>query len=148
MKIGYAIYDILSNDASVTGLVSTRIYPNVAKQTSAFPFLVYRTISVDPTDTKGGEIKGGTPDPSDGQSPLDTNTFEVLCFSETYSEAVNLAVKVRAALDRNTGTYVGVKVQGLSYLSSTEYFDIKGEGEGIYVQELSFNLRQQDPMNQ
>ena len=134
MEIGLAIYNILSNNSDVAAIVSTRIYPNVAKQTSAFPFIVYQTTGVDPTDTK------------DGVSPLDTNTFDVLCFSETYTGAVSLAERVRNALDRNTGTHATIKIQGLSFISSNEHFDIKGEGEGIYVHDLSFNLRQQEPV--
>ena len=69
MKIGLAIYKILVSAADVTALVSTRIYPNVAKQTSAFPFIVYQTTGVDPNDTK------------DGVSTVDGNSFMVLCYS-------------------------------------------------------------------
>ena len=135
MEIGLAIYNILSNDANVAAVVGTRIYPNVAKQTSDFPFIVYQMTGVTPTDTK------------DGVSPLDTNTFNVLCFAETYSGAVSLAQRARNALDRKTGTYSTIKIQGLSYISSNEYFDIKGAGEGIYVHDSSFNLRQQEPVS-
>ena len=135
MKIGLAIYDILSNDSNVSALVSTRIYPNVAKQSSAFPFIVYQTTSTDPTDTK------------DGVSPLDVISFEVLCFSETYTQAVDLAEKVRNALDRNTGTHNTIITQGLSFTGADEHFDIKGEGQGIYVQSLTFNFRQSVPVD-
>jgi len=145
MEIGLAIYNILSTDTNVAAIVSTRIYPNVAKQTSDFPFIVYQMTGVTPTDTKGGAVstsialEGAT-------SPLDTNTFDVSCFSENYAGAVSLAEKVRNALDRNTGTHATIKIQGLSFVSSNEYFDIKGEGEGIYVHDLTFNLRQAEPV--
>ena len=133
MKIGLAIYNILTSDTNVTSLVSTRIYPNVAKQSSAFPFIVYQTTSTEPTNTK------------DGVSPLDIISLEVLCFSETYTQAVDLAVKVRNALDRNTGTHNTIITQGLSFTGADEHFDIKGQGEGIYVQSLTFNFRQSTP---
>jgi len=133
MKIGLAIYNILTSDTNVTSLVSTRIYPNVAKQSSAFPFIVYQTTSTEPTNTK------------DGVSPLDIISFEILCFSETYTQAVDLAVKVRNALDRNTGTHNTIITQGLSFTGADEHFDIKGQGEGIYVQSLTFNFRQSTP---
>ncbi len=140
MKIGYSIYSILINDSDVSALVSTRVYPNVAKQSSDWPFIVYTTNSVDPTDTK------------DGVSPMDTNIVEILCLSDTYSQAVDLAQKVRIALDRKTpGTYPntiwGNKVQSIKFNSVDEDFEIDGKGMGVYVQTLSFNIRQVNPTN-
>ena len=41
MDIGKAIYKILSDNIAVSSMVGTRIAPNVMKQTSAFPFIVY-----------------------------------------------------------------------------------------------------------
>jgi len=137
MKIGLAIYDVLTNDTDVSNLVSTRIFPNVAKQGTAFPFLVYQTTSVEPTNTK------------DGVSPMDTNSFEVLCFADNYSTAVDLAQKVRIALDRKKGTYpatTGIKIQSIKFNSVDEEFEIEGDGRGIYVQTLTFDLRQVDPV--
>ena len=40
MTIGKAIYYLLSNDATVSGLVSTRIFPEVADQEQAMPYIV------------------------------------------------------------------------------------------------------------
>ena len=133
MKIGLAIYNILANDSDVAAIVSTRIYPNVAKQSTTFPFLVYQTTGIDPNDTK------------DGVSTVDGNSFEVLCFADTYTEAVDLAQKVRVALDRKSGTYNTIEVQSIQYEGSSEHFDVKGDNRGIYVQSLSFDLRQINP---
>ena len=133
MKIGLAIYNILANDSDVTDITSTRIYPNVAKQSTTFPFLVYQTTGIDPNDTK------------DGVSTVDGNSFEVLCFADTYTEAVDLAQKVRVALDRKSGTYNTIEVQSIQYEGSSEHFDVKGDNRGIYVQSLSFDLRQINP---
>ena len=137
MKIGYAIYNILANDSDVATLVSTRIYPNVAKQSSAFPFIVYTGSAVTPNDTK------------DGVSTLDENSFDVLCFADNYSTAVDLAQKTRIALDRKSGTYPtsGVEVQSIQFTSYDEDFQIEGDGMGVYVQTLSFVLRQINPVS-
>ncbi len=135
MKIGLAIYNILANDSDVSALVSTRIYPNVAIQASAFPFVVYQTTGVDPNDTK------------DGVSTVDGNSFETLCFADTYTEAVDLATKARVALDRYSGTVAGIEVQSIQYETSDEDFDIKGDGHGVFVQTVSFNLRQINPVS-
>jgi hypothetical protein len=137
MKIGYAIYNILTNNSDVAALVGTRIYPNVAKQGSTFPFIVYQTTNVSPNDTK------------DGVSTVDENSFDVLCFADSYSAAVDLAQKARIALDRKTGTYPtsGVQVQSIQFSSYDEDFEIEGDGMGLYVQTLSFVLRQINPVS-
>jgi len=133
MKIGLAIYNILANDSDVTDITSTRIYPNVAKQSTTFPFLVYQTTGVNPNDTK------------DGVSTVDGNSFEVLCFADSYTDSVDLSTKVRVALDRKSGTYNTIEVQSIQYEGSSEHFDIQGDNRGIYVQSLSFDLRQINP---
>lgn len=135
MKIGLAIYNILSNDGDIEGLVSTRIYPNVAKQATPFPFIVYQTTGVDPNDTK------------DGVSTVDGNSFMILCYSETYTQVADLAQLARIALDRKSGTYNGVEVQTIQFTGYDEDFDIKGDGQGVYVQTVSFNLRQINPVS-
>lgn len=134
MKIGLAIYNLLANNGDVTDIVSTRIFPNVAREGTAFPFIVYHTTGVDPNDTK------------DGVSTVDGNSFETICYSETYSEAADLAQKVRVALDRKSGTLNTVEVQTIQFTGYDEGFDIKGDGQGVYTQSLSFNLRQINPV--
>ena len=135
MKIGLAIYNILANDSDVSALVSTRIYPNVARQATPFPFIVYQTTGVDPNDTK------------DGVSTVDGNSFMVLCYSKTYTQVADLAQKARIALDRKSGTYNTVEVQTIQFTGYDEDFDIKGDGQGVYVQTVSFNLRQINPVS-
>ena len=135
MKIGLAIYNILYNSGSgdVFDLVGSRIFPNVAAQKTAFPFIVYQTTGVDPNDTK------------DGVSTLDGNSLMVLCYSETYTQVADLAQKSRIALDRKTGTYNTIEVQTIQFTGYDEDFEIEGDGQGVYVQSLSFNLRQINP---
>ena len=52
MKIGKAIYKILSDNIAVSSMVGTRIAPNVMKQTSPFPFIVYDVRSSNPEGQK------------------------------------------------------------------------------------------------
>jgi len=51
-----AIYSILSGDAALTAVVSTRIYPVFARQNETKPFLVFE-ISQDGEYTKDGAAK-------------------------------------------------------------------------------------------
>tara|TARA_R110000824_G_scaffold393384_1_gene592507 strand:+ start:2618 stop:2908 length:291 start_codon:yes stop_codon:yes gene_type:complete len=88
MEIGKSIYNILSTTTNISNLVGTRIFPNVAPQTTTFPFIIYDVNGVQPNDTK------------EGVSTLDTNDVMISCYSETYTEASRLAQYIRVAMDR------------------------------------------------
>ena len=134
MQLGKAIYNILSNDATITDIVSTRIFPSVAPQTTQFPFIIYDITGVDPNDTK------------DGASTLDTNDVMISCYSETYSEASDLAQKIRVAMDRiNEGTYGDETIQSSQFQSYNDIFDDTSGDAGIYRKALDFEIRQINP---
>ena len=111
MIVGKAIYYLLTNATDVTDVVGTRIYPEVAQQDADLPYIVYNVTNNEPTDTK--------PEPS----KLDTAQVEVNIYSDSYRVAIDLAVAVRAALDRVKGTYAGVDVQSIQYLNEVIDFD-------------------------
>ena len=111
MIVGKAIYHLLTNATDVTDIVSTRIYPEISQQDADLPYIVYAIANNEPTDTK--------PEPS----KLDTAQVEVNIYSDSYTQAIDLAVAVRAALDRVKGTYSGVDVQSIQYLNEIIDFD-------------------------
>lgn len=129
MESGLAIYNILANDSPVSAIVGTRIFPNVAKQTTSFPFIIYDVQSENPTDYK------------QGVSSLDTDNVMVSCYCETYSQASDLAKKIRTALDRVSGTYNGVVIQSIKYDGYNDLFTESSADQGIYRKALQFNLR-------
>jgi hypothetical protein len=134
MKIGLSIYNILANDSDIAALVDTKIFPNVAPQTTSFPFIIYDVTSVQPNDTK------------DGASTLDTNNVMISCYSETYSQASDLAQKIRVAMDRiNEGTYGGEQIQSSQFQSYNDIFDDTSGDSGIYRKALDFEIRQINP---
>ena len=136
MEIGKAIYNILYNSGSgdVFDLVGSRIFPNVAPQTTTFPFIIYDVNGVQPNDTK------------DGASTLDTNDVMISCYSETYSQASDLAQKIRVAMDRiNEGTYGGEQIQSSQFQSYNDIFDDTSGDAGIYRKALVFEIRQINP---
>ena len=136
MEIGKAIYNILSTNSDVSTLVGTRIFPNVAPQTTTFPFIIYDVTGVQPNDTK------------DGASTLDTNDVMISCYSETYSQASDLAQKIRVAMDRiNEGTYGGEQIQSSQFQSYNDIFDDTSGDAGIYRKALDFEIRQINPTN-
>jgi len=134
MEIGKAIYNILSNDSDIQAFVDDRVFPNVAPQTTEFPFIIYDVTGVQPNDTK------------DGASTLDTNDVMISCYSETYSQASDLAQKIRVAMDRiNEGTYGGEQIQSSQFQSYNDIFDDTSGDAGIYRKALDFEIRQINP---
>ena len=129
MKVGLAIYNILSNDSDITSLVSTRIFPLVAPQSTEFPFILYDVDENNPSDTK------------DGVSKLDTIQSTVSCYAKSYSEACDIADKIRTALDRVSGTYNTIRIQSIQFDGLNDIFDDNHE-LGIYRKALDFNIRQ------
>jgi hypothetical protein len=111
MIVGKAIYHLLTNATAITDIVGTRIYPEVAQQDGDLPYIVYNITNNEPSDTK--------PEPS----KLDTAGVEVNCYATSYSQAIDIAVAVRGALDRVKGTYNGVNVQSIQYINEVIDFD-------------------------
>lgn len=103
MKVGLAIYYLLSNDIGVTSVVGTRIFPETAPQGQVTPYIVYSVISNTPSDVKeSGET-------------VDIAQVEIYSVETTYAKAVALGRNIRDALDRKIGTFNGVKLQTTSY---------------------------------
>lgn len=123
MAVGKVIYDQLSNDGTVAGLVSTRIYPDIAPQRATLPYVVYTEISTAPTDDK------------DGSSVLDTIQVQVDMYDDNYDDVETLAAAIRAALDRVSGTIQSVVVDKIIY---------SGEGSGAYSADMNIWWRSQD----
>ena len=133
MDIGKAIYKILSDNIAVSSLVTNykgiRIAPNVMKQTSAFPFIVYDVNS----DTPEGQ--------KDSVALLDKASVMVSAYCKTYAEASTLANYIRTALDRVNGLYVGVNIQAINFQGYDDVFDDMSGSDGIYRKSLNFDIR-------
>ena len=126
MNEGKAIYSILTSDSDVSAIVGTRVYPQIAAQGAAFPFVVYLINDITPSDTKSGV------------STLDEVRYEVLAVSETYAEAADLNEKVRTALDRYTGTVAGIVVDSIQFTELETDYDDKAE---VYIANSEYIIR-------
>ena len=126
MNVGKAIYYILSNATSVTDICGTRIFPEVAEQEAARPFVVYQITSVSPDDT------------NDGPAVIDEVSIDCNCIAETYNQAADLASVVRAALDRVRGTYNGVNIESIQFTNLDTAVD---DDPRRYAQYLTFIVR-------
>lgn len=115
-NIGITIYTKLSTTASITALVGTRIFPNVAplKLAQTFPYLVYRIISSTPTNTKGNKDQGNAVigGPQNQKSPLDVMNVQISIFSNNMEQCGTLSALVRESLDRGVGSGFSIGTGG------------------------------------
>ena len=112
MNVGDAIFNILDNDAAVSAIVGSRIFPNQIPQGEEFPVITYQYVSNQPTHIKNTVSK------------LDSIMLDVDLWSggtgDTYRDLVALAGAVRDALDRFSGTKEGVIIDSIQFLDQIE----------------------------
>lgn len=111
MILGKCIYNILSNDSDVSGVISTKIYPSLAVEDVAYPYISY--------NQEGHEFS----DAKDGKSQLDIISYDIEIYSETLSELNDLGIKVRNALDRYSGTVEGIEIQSVRYTNESYVYN-------------------------
>ena len=151
-KIGATIFNLLSNDATVVDMVSSRIFPNITPAGSAnlFPYIVYFVVSSEATDTKGSLANPGLVIPTiktkNRRSPLDIVTLQISMFSVNYSEAVDLALAVRNALDNvvDSGgqpTTNGPKIDSIIFESENSEYEKDILPEGVHHISHDYKIR-------
>lgn len=105
-----------------------RIYPDMATQDTAFPFVVYTIEATGPSDTK------------DGTSKLDTVDFAVMAYAKTYTSAQDIAAACRTALDRYKGTVNGIVVDRIRF--SDQQSGEMNADEHVFAVMQAYSLRQ------
>lgn len=126
METGKAIYKLLKDSSEVGAICADRIYPELAQQDAALPFIVYTVTDTTPAATKNATSK------------LDTARVELYCVSDDYEVGMNLGIAVRGALDRQSGTLSGVEVQSIDFDTSDVQFD---PDQRVYVLEQTYDVR-------
>lgn len=100
-KVGDGIIQILTNDATVSSLVGTRVYPVTIPQGKSYPAIVYFIITELPEDTKNS------------YNDLDISRVQIDCMATDYATARSIHDAVRLALERNTGTHDSIVFDGV-----------------------------------
>lgn len=128
MTAGKAIYSILSTDEDLTALVDGRVFPELAAQDSATPYVTYHIRSVEPEDTKTGP------------STLDVVTFEVFCIGPDYGSLMDVAEACRTAIDRQAGNFNSTAIQSVRYIDEDCDFD---QSTMDFITSQTFEVRHQ-----
>ena len=111
------LYNQLKNDAGVSALAGTRIYPKQAPQNVATPYIIYHVISdIDNQCIEGSVYQSDT-------------RFQVDCWSKKYSEVVAMKDAVKNAI-------VGFKSS--NSISSMDDYEPQTE---LYRELIDFKLK-------
>jgi len=125
-----AVYNLLSNDSAITGIVGTNIFPRVADMSATYPMVIYKRSDAD-------HIESTT-----GSSGLAAGLMEVECYSKDFNESRDLCEKVRLLLQGYSGTAAGVVVQHSALVSDTDD-DIQsadGSEDTVFVGSMGFRM--------
>lgn len=122
-----AIYQILRDDADVVAALGTRIMPDMATQTVGYPFAVYEIGGTLPSDTK------------DGSSRLDTVEANIMIYAQSHATALDIAEKVREAMDRKRGTFASVEIDSIRFTDQrSAQFDFE---KNVFVVDQTYQIR-------
>lgn len=121
LSAGEIIRAILIEDSEVSARVN-KIFP-VVEDSAELPYIVYRRTQLEQTPTKGGR-------------GADMAGIEILCYTEHYTEGVELAEAVRNALDGVQGESDGLVMRSCYLTDSEEAWQ-----DDAYVQQLVFNVK-------
>ena len=122
MELGEALYSKLSGTTDLTALVSTRIYPRIAPQNTAFPYVIFFQVS-----NPGYHAMLNDPN-------INSPRWQISTWAETYSSARAIAKQVKAALRDYSGTMggsSGVSVQRIFYENEVDYTDVDPETKAV-----------------
>jgi hypothetical protein len=113
---GASLRKLMTDDAAVTAMVGTRIFPGLLPQRADFPAVVYGQISSERVSAMGQDT--GTV----------RSIWQIDCYAKTYGSARELASKVRKSLQRKLGSVAipsnGAKLlQGLFVEADTDLFE-------------------------
>ena len=127
LSLGIHLKSMLSANKAVSNLVSDRIYPISAPESTDFPFLVYSDPNVSAFYTK---------ESTDNYGLYDDDTYDVICVSKSYDEAVKLSEAVRDVLENTGYSDSDIDIEESDLISSS------GSLEGdLYIKTLNFSTR-------
>ena len=121
LSVGNIVYELLSGNADVMA-IARKVFPVVTDK-AELPYVAYRRATLTQATVKSGQ-------------GADSVVMEIHCYAATYSESVELAEAVRAALDHQQATKEGLTMRSCTLTDAVELWQ-----DDAYVQALSFTLR-------
>lgn len=121
IKIGKVIYNLLSNDLTVKGLIDDKIYPLVIPENTVLPVVVYeRNFNIEYNST----------------NLVSTSTIDITILTEDYDEGINIASSIDGVLNGFKGTSDNIRVLDIKLNSGDET-----TGDNAYIQKLTYTIK-------
>ena len=98
MNIGKLIYSVVASDATLVGLIGTRIYPEEAPNSVTYPYITFSKVRTEQTRAKNIV------------SPLDMIKVTFFIYSNNYDTSENVAIALRNKFDNLRGTYNSINL--------------------------------------
>ena len=92
------LYSFLTNQSSITDLVSTRIYPQILPQEPVYPAITFRQDSHDYEET------------FEGQGGMTDSYYSIDAWAKTFAEAMSIGNVVRNAMQNTVGEFGGINI--------------------------------------
>lgn len=129
MLISKALFNILSNDTTITSVVGTRIRPQLNQQTDTYPLIVYTGEDAKPLVTMSGT------------SGTFNQIITVAAVARDAATSDQLALAIFKSLINRTGTFAGIKVMSFFYSGERETNEpLQNENQDavLYIKEIDF----------
>ena len=122
MSANKIVYSILSNNAALTALISTRLNPLRIPQESSFPAVSYQLVSEIPNPTKSGH------------SRTEFARVQVNAYGVTLASAESVASAIRNAFEVVTlpATFNSIKCQTIEFDGELQTADDTAAFAGLY----------------
>jgi len=121
IKIGQAVYYLLTGDTSVSSYVGTKIFPLVIPENTETPVIVYE--------------RRGDPEYNKDSVAMYNTLVYITIISDKYTEAINITQAVSDRLENYNGVLFGMNIRDVEVTNVQEVYT-----EDKYVQEISFNF--------
>ncbi len=122
LSAGAVIRGLLLSDEEVKKRTN-KVFPIVIDK-ATLPYILYRRASLQHNPTKAG------------MPGADTVTMEVVCYTASYADGVELAEAVRTALDYKQGEHDGVTMRSCVLTDSEEGYE-----DDAFLQQLVFQVK-------
>jgi hypothetical protein len=131
MLVEEALYSLLTADAEVSAIVGTRVFPGVAPQDVAAPYVLYR---------KTGRDRRFLPCGTDGTM---VTSFQIDCYAATYLQSVQLAQAVTDRLEPYRGATGSPAITLVHWFLDRE-FDLSDIEPGLFRQSCDWRVWHHD----
>lgn len=120
ISIGKLINYVLT---STPDLVGEKVFPIIAPEQTQLPFIVYERDSIDALYTKD-ELTGNV------------TQVTIYILSDDYSHSIELAEKVREALEKKRFNYSGIIIKDCSIINTDEAYN-----DYAFIQKITFQFK-------